>query len=118
MNTFSREQADAVVAKFQGQRRIEKVLKMPLVNINRIIADHFGGKAPDFVSVDTEGLDFDILRSLDFDRFRPPVICSETLAVDSKVDTKLIDMMRSKGYSVRGSTWVNAIFVDDRLVTR
>jgi FkbM family methyltransferase len=117
LNTFSKSQADAVVAKYQGQRRIEKVLKMPLVNINRVIADHFRGKAPDFVSIDTEGLDFDILRSLDFDQFRPPVICAETLAVDTKVDAKLLDMMRLKGYSVRGSTWVNAIFVDDRRKT-
>jgi FkbM family methyltransferase len=114
LNTFSKEEADRVVA-LGGGRRIRKIIKMPLVSINKIMKDHFQG-APDFISTDTEGLDLDILKSLDFDRFRPPVVCAEAGAWGDGI--KIVELMRSKGYSVRGATYVNAIFVDDRLLER
>jgi hypothetical protein len=43
-----------------------------------VIEKHFRGD-PDFLSVDTEGMDLEILRSLAFDRSRPAVVCVETL---------------------------------------
>ena len=33
-----------------GKLRITEVVKMPLVPVNRVIADHFGGAAPDVLS--------------------------------------------------------------------
>ena len=52
LNTFSKEEAERVTSSPGSTNRIEKVLKMPLVNINRVIGEHFQG-APDFVSIDT-----------------------------------------------------------------
>src|SRR5262249_3569479 len=73
LNTFSREEVEKVLANFKD-RRIEKTLQMSLVNINKVMDEHFHG-APTFVSIDTEGLDLDILKSLDFNRFRPSILC-------------------------------------------
>jgi FkbM family methyltransferase len=116
MNTFSRDWIDAMAAKLGNRDFIENVVKMPLLNINEVIEKHFTGP-PDFISVDTEGLDLYILTSLDFSRFRPPVVCAETGMIESKgVETRIIDLMRSHDYSVRGSTIQNAIFVDNGLL--
>jgi FkbM family methyltransferase len=112
LNTFSKMEADRVVA-LGGGRRISRIIRMPLVSINAVIQQHFQG-APDLVSIDTEGLDLDILSSLDFSRFRPPVICAE--AGYSAEGSKIVALLRSNGYSVRGCTFVNTIFVDDRLL--
>ena len=38
---------------------------MPLLNINDVMAEHFQG-APTFLSVDTEGFDLAILKSIDY----------------------------------------------------
>jgi FkbM family methyltransferase len=111
LNTFSKEEADRIVA-LGGGRRISRIAKMPLVNINRVMHERFHG-APDFVSIDTEGLDLDILKSLDFNRFRPAVVCAE--AGPSPEGMKIIELMGSKGYSIKGYTFVNTIFVDERL---
>ena len=46
---------------------------MTSLNINVLIGEYFH-KAPDLISIDTEGLDLDILKSLDFNRFRPPIV--------------------------------------------
>jgi FkbM family methyltransferase len=116
MNTFSKDWIDAMTAKKGDRSFLEKVIRMPLLDINKVIAEHFQ-KTPDFISVDTEGLDLDILKSLDFNRFRPPIICAETGMVGSKgIETRIIELMQAKNYSVRGSTIQNAIFVDNRLL--
>ena len=53
-----------------ARSRSGRSIKMPLLNINDVMARHFQ-EAPTFLSVDTEGMDLAILRSIDFGRFRP-----------------------------------------------
>ncbi len=116
LNTFSKDQVDRIITESKGERRVEKTLKMPLVNINRILEEHFGG-APSIVSIDTEGLDLEILKALDFERYRPPILCAETLVLNStKLESRILDLMQSKNYSVRGGTFVNTCFVDNQLL--
>jgi FkbM family methyltransferase len=112
-NTFSNEQAEALVAKY-GETAAFKVIKMPLLGINRVISEHLGAKAPDILSTDTEGLDLAILRSLDFSRFRPAIVCAEVDSDVTKAEAEVMALMRSKGYSVRALLINNAIFVDER----
>jgi hypothetical protein len=54
-----------------------------------------------------------ILGGFDFERFRPRVFCVETLA-GSRPDARIVDLMRSKDYEIRGGTFVNTVFVDRR----
>jgi FkbM family methyltransferase len=116
LNTFSKEQADIQV-KLAGPRAIEKVVKMPLVNINRVIEEHLDGRAPDLISLDVEGLDLAVLKSLDWERYRPAVLCVETMAFEKKgVDEEIVQFVEAQGYSVRGGTWVNSMFVANELL--
>ncbi len=113
LNTFSAETA-ARLRTEQGDQIVERVVKMPLVNINRAIAEHLGA-APDLLSTDVEGLDAAIIRALDLDRFRPGVICCEGVpmfagARHSEIATYLL----SQGYVLRGGSMVNSVFVDGR----
>jgi FkbM family methyltransferase len=115
-NTFSKEQADKVVRLGMP---IKSVVKMPLASIDDVIAANFGGAAPSLLSIDTEGLDLAILQSLDFHRFRPAVVCVETLEVGTlhAIDA-IATYMRQQGYAVRGGTFVNTIFVDEQAIAR
>jgi hypothetical protein len=116
-NTFSREEAEVDAARSGGKTWISEVRKIPLIPINRVLADHFPARAPDFLSIDAEGLDHDILASLDFGRWRPKVVCAETLIVrTNRVEQLTIELMKARGYVIRGSTWVNTIFMDGRVV--
>jgi FkbM family methyltransferase len=116
IDTFQRAQADGYTRQIGEKASIKKTIKVPLVSVNEIIAKYFRG-APDFISVDTEGMDLQILRSLDFNRFRPAVVCAETLIFGTKkVETRLLDLMAERGYVVRGGTHVNTIFLDERLL--
>jgi FkbM family methyltransferase len=114
LNTFSEDQVQRLKAE-NGNDVVKEVIKRKLVNINKVLAEHFPSGAPDLFSTDTEGYDLTILRSLDFDRFRPKVFCVETLA-GLEVNQSILDHVQSKDYEVRGGSFVNTIFVDGRYV--
>jgi FkbM family methyltransferase len=115
LNTFSKEQADAWT-RISGHQVIKKVIKMPLVNINEVLQENMS-RGPDLLSVDAEGFDERILKSLDFEKFRPKVICAETLEPGTgNVIQSIVSFLESKNYSVRGSSFVNSIFLDNSLM--
>jgi len=114
LNTFSAEQAEYL--KKTG-KIVERVSRMPLININKVIADNLG-KTPDLISTDIEGLDYAVIKSLDLSRYRPGVICSEgvsMLAPDKPSD--LASYLLGQGYVVRGGSMVNTVYVDSRRLT-
>jgi len=116
-NTFDKAEADHQVKVTGGKVTIKEVRRMPLLNVNDVMAEHFNGKAPAFVSIDAEGWDLAILKSIDYKRFRPKVICVETL-VPSEYRTipAIPAFMKTKGYVDRGGSFVNTIFVDSKLL--
>ena len=116
LSTFSKEEAE----RYQGygRQKIAKVIKLPLKPVNAIMEQHFE-KCPNLVSLDIEGMDFQILKSLDLDKWRPDVFCIETLTyTEDKTERKLdeiIEYMKSKDYIVYGDTYINTIFVDKKI---
>jgi len=109
LNTFSSEQAEYL--KKNG-REVERVTKMPLININRLIGEQLG-RTPDLISTDIEGLDEAVIKTLDLSRYRPGVICAEgvPMFMGGKVGD-LATYLVAHGYVVRGGSMVNTVFVD------
>jgi FkbM family methyltransferase len=110
-NTFSQEEAEHRVK--ESGVAYSRVISVPLININEVIATHFD-RCPNLLSLDVEGLDLQILQSLDFERFAPEVICVETICfgVTNHVEkvTDIPAFLHSKGYFTFGDTHVNTIF--------
>ena len=122
LSTFSEKEANhwsSVGMKGMGKINYEKKMKMPLISINTLIKDHLKN-APDLLSIDVEGLDFDILNSLDFDIYKPKVICAETLAYDENQkgykNNTIAELLLSKGYFIYADTYVNTIFCLNELL--
>ncbi len=114
LSTFSKEEADAVPARTDGRHFVQEVIDMKLLNVNHVMQTHFQ-RAPNLVSVDVEGLDLDILKTVDFARFRPDIFCVETVEMGTfRFLPGILEFMESKNYAVRGGTFVNTIFVDRR----
>jgi Methyltransferase FkbM domain len=115
-NTFSKEEAEHMTRVTGGAIKVVKIIKMPLLDINDVMAKHFG-KAPTYVSIDAEGLHLAILKSIDYARFRPLAICVETLVAGSLATIPEIPAyMATQGYVDRGGSFVNTIFVDSKAI--
>lgn len=117
LSTFSEKEArhwETTGMKGRGKIPVEKVIKMSLIKVNSILEKYFDNKAPNFISLDVEGLDMEILESLDFSKYRPEAICVETLAYDENQNgyklNNIADFMSTKGYTVYADTRVNTIF--------
>lgn len=113
LNTLDKNQAKAL--QVSGHEKIEAVREVRNIGINLILAEYFSSAAPDFVSIDIEGLDFPILQAWDFNRFRPKVFCVETLTYtrdnSERKLTEIIDLMISRRYRIYADTFINTIFV-------
>lgn len=115
LSTFSKEEADKMVR--EKSATLVETRRMRLESINSIIEKNFEG-TPDFISLDVEGLDAEILKSFDFERFRPKVFCIETISYSKdnsgKKDMEIFDIMTKNGYKVYADTHVNTIFIEDK----
>jgi FkbM family methyltransferase len=97
-----------------GTHAVARTVSVPLCTINEVIAAHFSSY-PALLSLDIEGLDYAVLRSLDDDRFPIPVICAETVAYSEthirKKEHAIAELLESRGYFLYGDTFINSIFV-------
>ena len=113
LNTFSKAEAERYQS--YGNQKIKRVISIPLIPVNDAIGKYFP-TAPNFVSLDVEGLDFQIIQSIDFNKYRPEVFCIETLSyTENRTERKLneiIDLMHQKHYVTYADTYINTIFVD------
>lgn len=67
----------------------------------------------DFLSVDVEGLDLQVLQSNNWDKYRPKLVMAESLVTESIIDFLESDMcqyMASKGYSLYSKLFRTIIF--------
>ncbi len=117
LSTFSEKEAkhwELIGMKGLGKIPVEKVIKIPLIPVNTILEKYFPLAAPNLMSIDVEGLDTEILMSMDFSKYQPEVICVETLAYDENQEsfkiTEIEELMRKKNYEVYADTRVNTIF--------
>ena len=113
LNTFSHDEA----RKAEGDKiKIDKIIKVPVLPVNDVLNEHFVDKTLDFLSLDVEGLDLLILQTFDFKRFRPKVICVETVTFSQERKgekiTDIENLLVEQGYFVYADTNINTIFID------
>lgn len=110
-STFDKEQAEVIQEKYAGKNDIVNVVKLPLINTGELL-DTIGNQEIDFLSLDVEGLDLQILQEWDFARKSPRVICVEiydpkTMSKNEEIDS----LLRNKGYVLASSNPINGVYI-------
>tara|TARA_B110000977_G_scaffold201516_1_gene296566 strand:+ start:631 stop:1350 length:720 start_codon:yes stop_codon:yes gene_type:complete len=112
LNTFSKKEAENCVK--EGLEIID-TKSVNILTLDEIINKYNNGIFPDFLSLDAEGFDFDILKSIDYNKYYPKVICVETISFSKTgkgvKNQELIDFLISNDYSLYADTHINSIFV-------
>ena len=116
LKTFSME--DTLRIDAEGTYRIVDEYNVQLIPIN-ILFENYIKHLPDFVTIDVEGLDYQILKSLDLRKHRPPVFCVETLEFrmnrEGKKVSNIIKLFENNEYFPFADTHLNTIFVDKKI---
>lgn len=74
LSTFSEGQVERLV---RMGKAIESVISIDVITFESIIKDYCSDRSPDFLTIDVEGSDYEILKTIDFGRYRPKLICVE-----------------------------------------
>lgn len=117
LNTFSKKEAESYAK--QGNYKITTVERIQVKTIQSVLKEFFNSNFPDFLNVDAEGVDDLIIKSIDYERNFPIVICVETMSFSTNgngiKNTSLIEYIVSKGYIIFADTYINTIFVREEL---
>ncbi|MGN6605044.1 MAG: FkbM family methyltransferase [Ginsengibacter sp.] len=112
LSTFSKGEVDCMIV---NGKNLSEIKKIKVTTISNILKQYFNGIFPDFLSIDVEGLDFEILQSIDFGKSCPKVICVEAAEYSpigaGKRKGQVIEFLVSKGYYEYANTNLNAIMV-------
>jgi FkbM family methyltransferase len=103
-------------SQFADEKYIEQVCKqsgrllnIEAVNLNHLLAQN-GVSRVDYLSIDTEGADWEILGSIDFDRFDIDVVSVESVRLGDRIASH----MKKKGYRLIAILGADEIYRKER----
>ncbi len=92
---------------------LRESLSVPALSLPELLEREFAERSPLFLSTDIEGKDLDVLRTLDWARWRPAVVQAEPSEHYNPGNTAaLTTLLESVGYLVVARTAVNLIALD------
>lgn len=111
LNTFSAALAEQ--RQQQDGYRIVEQTKVSVDRLDNIFSRYLpAGQKIDFMTVDAEGLDLDVLKSNDWKRFRPEMVVAECFDMNLKTpgDDPTISFMATVGYDLVAKAANSAFF--------
>ncbi len=115
LNGFSRDLSERYEA--DSTYRIETVIKVEVLPLRQILNEHLpAGQAIDFMSIDVEGLDFQVLKSNDWNKYRPTYVLVEILgsSLHDVDQSEVGKLMSSVGYELYAKS-MNTVFFKESL---
>lgn len=112
LNTFSEEEAKKKEGDFY---KITSITDVPVFTLKRILDENLPeGREIDFLTIDAEGLDHEIVVSNDWSRYRPKIILIELLrtGVEEMAGNPTFQLLAQKGYCLIAKTMNTSFFVD------
>jgi FkbM family methyltransferase len=108
LSSFNMKTAKKMAAKFG--LTIEEIA-VDVLRLTDIFEQYVQEKQVDFMSVDVEGLDLEVLQSNDWERFRPTIVMVE---IDNRYH-KIVEFMDQCNYVLVFNNYNNGIFIDKSL---
>lgn len=109
LSTFNREEILRSVRR--GEARIEDEKPVPIMTLSDLFRVHVQGRQVDFLSVDTEGFEYEVLSGNDWERNRPSVVVVE---VDRDRTHRVHALLADADYERIHFNGLNAFYVDRR----
>jgi FkbM family methyltransferase len=109
ISTFSEK--DAENSKKLGFEILEEI-EIKVITLKDIMEKYVKNDFVDFLSVDTEGHDLEVLKSNDWDKYRPKLICIENHEDLTDLNKNFLE---KNLYKKVASTDINSIYIDIKI---
>jgi len=119
LNTIDPHHTDFLKKNFNLSQKVFKIKKIKTENINGILKK-YKFYVIDFLSIDLEGHEYDVLNNFKFDIFKVNLICIEMLNHDSKSkknSSKITNLLKKNNFKLIYSTGVNKFFKNNERIS-
>lgn len=114
-STFSKEEASK--NKKQGFKLL-KEMKIKVFPLASVLGKYCKNRSIDFITIDTEGYDLEVLKGNDWLKFRPTVLCIETSEnIQNHRNSKyheILGFLDAVGYKKYLDNGTNSIYINDK----
>ena len=112
LNTFDPEIARSRDGSYDGKYRIIDRIEVQTRTLADILDKHLPAGTPiDLLTIDVEGMDFDVLKSNDWTKYKPSFILVECESeLDDLSDDEIYQFLHAMGYSIAGWTLYTTLF--------
>lgn len=117
LSTFSQKQANKLLS---AGYRLSKEVEIPMCRLDYVLEKNLTSRI-DFFSIDVEGFELDVLESNNWKKFRPKLICIETIDFCNLLETgnliserkaKIDEYLAKLGYREYFHNGLNTIYQD------
>ena len=109
LNEFKFSDKKSMPLNSESRNKKGKIVEVKTISLNDVIKDEFKNICPSYISVDTEGSEYEILNSFNFEKYRPAVFTVEHNFTDSqsRIDNLMIenDYLRIFKYLTAFDAW-------------
>jgi FkbM family methyltransferase len=113
LNTFSKEVADMRLAK--GHSKLVSTKEIEVRKLENVLDEYLPKDTQiDLMSIDVEGLDYQVLVSNNWDKYRPKVLIAEclNLSIEDILRSDVYKFMKEKNYIFFSKTVGSVFFID------
>lgn len=96
LNDFKESDKNSMPGNTSARIKSGKTISVKTISLNHVIEREFKLKAPSYISVDTEGSEYEILKVFNFKKFRPIVFTIEHNFTDLQI--KIDELMKANDY--------------------
>ena len=110
LNTLNKEEALSKDGK--NGYKILQAIEVKTVKLKTVFNQYIGNNEIDFISIDTEGNDLNVLKSNDWKKYKPKLILVEELKntqFHDLINSELVTFLKEHNYSIVAKT-INTLF--------
>jgi hypothetical protein len=110
LNTFSRERVQVLETRHIHPTH---TIDVPVMTLGKVLHQHIPAHQEiDFLTIDVETRDEDVLRSNDWTRFKPKCVLFECLenSITQVIQSPIVQFMEQQGYTLWAKTY-NTVFM-------
>ncbi len=113
-NTFVEELANRVI-KNNGKKSLVGIKELQTKKLSQILDEYLKNREIDFLSVDVEGMDLQVLKSNNWNKYRPKVVVLEFEAsqIQSFKENEIYHFLSNQDYTFYCFSPVNVFFVEN-----
>ncbi len=113
LNTFSKEKADEYLN--HKTYKLKEQITCKVLPLKQILDTHLKeNKHIDFLTIDCEGLDLEVLQSNDWQKYRPTIVLAEshTSSLSNIESCPIYNFMKTVGYTLHSKTHYTYFYQD------